>query len=450
MVASSVIVGFASSIGLGNLAARHIMHVPSADALSAANIPMKADRTVRWSVQASPEVPPPFSIIPSPDHADLARQQLSIVEHTVLTGKGDTLIDLLVRGGASAPDAHNAADAIKGVFDPRNIKPGVPLTLTFGPSEPGQNHLMKVSLPTAVDQTVSVERGGGDEFNASKVVRPLTRDVVRGAGVIHSSLYEDGIAAGLPAPLLAELIHAFSYDVDFQRDIQTGDHFDVAYECFSDMAGRVVKTGSIIYASLTLSGRALKIYHFTPKSGFADYYNDKGESVRKALLRTPVDGARLTSRFGMRMHPVLGFSRMHKGVDFGAAAGTPIMAAGDGTVEIATFNYSYGNYLRIRHNGQYSTAYAHMSRIAQGMVKGAHVRQGQVIGYVGATGLATGPHLHYEVLVNNVQINPASIKVPTGTKLAGADLKSFEQVLLRTEQLLASLPTAARTAQTAF
>jgi murein DD-endopeptidase MepM/ murein hydrolase activator NlpD len=454
VLAVTVVVGFAGSIGLGELAARHVMRMDPPGGLDEADTRARLAAGARWwKAERVPLLLPNAHL---PGQANSAHGQSAVVERTVLAGKGDTLIDLLLRGGASNPEAHDAADAIQGVFDPRSMQPGVPLTLTFGPQEAaghgeaGQSHLMKVSLPTAVDQTVKIERGADDAFNASKEVLPLSREVARSVAVIRTSLYEDGVAAGLPPPLLAELIHAFSFDVDFQRDIQAGDRFELAYERFVDAGGHVAKTGNVVYASLTLSGRTLKIYRYQPKGGFADYFNEKGESVRKALLRTPVDGARLTSGFAMRKHPLLGFSRMHKGVDFGAPAGTPIMAAGDGVVEISTFNYSYGNYVRIRHSGQYGTAYAHMSRIASGIVKGARVRQGQVIGYVGATGLATGPHLHYEVLVNNVQVNPASIKAPTGITLAGAVLNSFEEERVKIDASLASLPLAASVARSAF
>jgi len=454
VLAVAVVVGFAGSIGLGQMAARHVMRMDPPGGLDEAIARAKQAEGARW--WKAERVP---LLLPNPhlpDRIKSAQVQPSVVERTVLAGKGDTLIDLLLRGGASNPDAHDAADAIRVVFDPRSIQPGAPLTLTFGPpesadpSDAGQSRLVKVSLLTAIDQSVKIERGSDDAFNASKEMHPLGREVVRSAAVIRTSLYEDGVAAGLPPPLLAELIGAFSYDVDFQRDIKSGDRFELAYERLTDAAGHVVKTGNVVYASLTLSGRMLKIYRYQPKGGFADYFNEKGESVRKSLLRTPVNGARLTSGFRMRKHPLLGFSRMHKGVDFGAPTGTPIIAAGDGVVEISTFNYSYGNYVRIHHSGPYGTAYAHMSRIASGIVKGARVRQGQIIGYVGATGLATGPHLHYEVLVNNVQVNPASIKAPTGTTLAGAALKSFEEERAITDASLASLPVAAKVARSAF
>ena len=227
---------------------------------------------------------------------------------------------------------------------------------------------------------------------------------------------------------LQDMIRAYSFDVDFQREIRVGDSFAMLYEEFADEDGNVVRYGSPTLAVLRVSGATLPIYQYTPASGFADYFNDKGESVRKALLRTPIDGARITSGFGMRDHPLLGYSRMHKGVDFGAAAGTPILAAGDGTIDFIGRNSGYGNYVRIRHNDTYKTAYAHMQGFANGLGQGSRVRQGQVIGYVGSTGMSTGPHLHYEVMVQDEQINPLDVKLPSGEKLAGTELASFLEI----------------------
>lgn len=448
LVAFGVVAGLLGSIGLGEIAARHVMKIDPPGGFAEADARARASHGERWWTEAADgRGIVPLPAVPVPDRA---ARQTQPVERAVLVGKGDTLIDLLLRAGASALEAHDAIAALRRLFNPRAIKPGLELKFTFGPGEEGQNRLIKVSLPTSAEQTVKVERGAEAEFSASKIARPLARELVRAGGTIRSSLYEDGVGSGIPAPLLVELIRAFSYDVDFQREIQPGDRFEVAYERFMDKANRVAKTGDIVYAALTLSDRTLKIYRYTPKGGVADYFNDKGESVKKALLRTPLDGARLTSRFGVRLHPILGYSTMHKGVDFGAARGTPIMAAGDGTVELAGWNGGYGNYVRLRHSGQYATAYAHMSRIASGLRKGSRVRQGQVIGYVGATGLATGPHLHYEVLVHDAQINPASVKLPTGVKLAGATLQAFEEAKAKTDAMLVSLPAASKTAQTAF
>ncbi|MEX1109612.1 MAG: M23 family metallopeptidase, partial [Dongiaceae bacterium] len=201
--------------------------------------------------------------------------------------------------------------------------------------------------------------------------------------------------------------------------------FEIVFDQYLDENGDVVKTGEVSYVSLTLSGETLELYQFTPSSGVWDFFNPNGESVRKALMRTPIDGARLTSGFGMRKHPTLGYNKMHRGVDFGAPSGTPIYAAGDGTIESIGDNGGYGNYIRIRHNSEYSTAYAHMNGFAKGLNQGDRVRQGDIIGYVGTTGRSTGPHLHYEVLVAGEQVNPLDIKWPAGEKLAGADLEDF-------------------------
>jgi murein DD-endopeptidase MepM/ murein hydrolase activator NlpD len=235
--------------------------------------------------------------------------------------------------------------------------------------------------------------------------------------------------------VLVEMIRIFSFDVDFQRELQPGDSFEVLYEALFEDDGSLAKTDGVLYASLTLSGERLDLYNFTPHSGHSDFFDGKGQSVRKTLMRTPIDGARLSSRFGMRKHPVLGYSRLHKGTDFAAPRGTPIYAAGDGVVESAGRNGAYGKYLRIRHNSTYKTAYAHMKRIAKGMRRGKRVRQGQIIGYVGSTGRSTGPHLHYEVLRGGRQVNPLKIKLPSGEKLKAADLESFERQRERIDAL---------------
>ena len=192
-----------------------------------------------------------------------------------------------------------------------------------------------------------------------------------------------------------------------------------------DGDGKVLRPGNILYAAMTLGGTKTALYRYAD-DGFVDYFDSAGRSARKALLRTPIDGARLSSSFGMRKHPVMGYSRMHKGIDFAAGKGTPIYAAGDGIVERASRFGNFGNYIRLRHNSDYATAYGHLSRYAKGIHPGKRVKQGQVIGYVGSTGRSTGPHLHYEVLYNGKQVNPLSVKLPTGTKLAGKALAGFK------------------------
>jgi murein DD-endopeptidase MepM/ murein hydrolase activator NlpD len=246
-------------------------------------------------------------------------------------------------------------------------------------------------------------------------------------------------------PVLSDLIRIFSFDVDFQRDIQPGDGFEVLYDAKLEADGSLAKAGDVRFAAMTLSGKRFELYAFTPKSGISDFFDTKGQSVRKTLMRTPIDGARLSSRFGMRKHPILGYTRMHRGTDFAAPTGTPIYAAGDGTVTVAGRKGAYGNYVRIRHNSTYDTAYAHMKGFAKGIRSGTRVRQGQIIGYVGTTGRSTGPHLHYEVLVNGKQINPSKIKLASGEQLKGDDLANFQDHRAEIDTLRGTGPNVTQT-----
>jgi murein DD-endopeptidase MepM/ murein hydrolase activator NlpD len=243
--------------------------------------------------------------------------------------------------------------------------------------------------------------------------------------------------AGMPIDVVVELIRLFSFDVDFQREIQAGDSFEVLYDSYYDRAGSLAKTGPLRYGAMMLSGKRLEFYHFVTADGTDDHFDPKGRSVRKTLLRTPVDGARISSGYGKRKHPIQGYNKMHRGVDFAAPRGTPIYAAGHGVVERIGRNGGYGKYVRIRHNSTYKTAYAHLKSYAKGMKRGVRVKQGQVIGYVGSTGNSTGPHLHYEVFYDSKQVNPLKVKLPSGKKLAGADLEAFQTARAEADSLLA-------------
>lgn len=365
--------------------------------------------------------------------------------------RGDTLITVMTRAGVSPADAHGAAKALRGVYNPKALKIGQEIKLTFVASPEDGEDLHSLSLQASIERDVAVQRGDGGDFRPQQTGRPLRPSLGRAGAMIETSLFKAGTGAGVPVEIMFELIRAFSYDVDFQRDIQPGDSFEVLFEQVHDGAGRRVRTGHMIYGALSLSGTLLELYRYEPRDGGPpDYFNPKGESVKKALLRTPLDGAKVTSGFGMRNHPILGYSRMHRGLDFGAPAGTPIMAAGDGVVEMAGGNGGYGNYVRIRHDANYSTAYGHLSRVAPGVRRGAWVHQGQTIGYVGATGIATGPHLHYEVLAHDHQINPMSVKMPAGRQLAGIELRRFNITVADIERKIRGLPdpfTVALTAQ---
>ena len=386
---------------------------------------------------APPDTDEPMHLIALPPPSSLSSGQLlaaPAAERIVAVRRGDTMMDILLTLGLARADAHEAVSALAAVFDPRGLRPGQEITFTFAPGESGP--LVGAWLAARADREVGLTRQPGGKFAAYRREKALSVEAIRAAGMVRTSLYEAGLATGVPAQVMVEFIRAFSFDVDFQRDIQPGDAFEILFDRFKDESGRVAKDGALQYASLLLSGRRLAVYRFNDRDGNVDYYNDRGESVRKALLKTPIDGARLTSGFGSRMHPILGYSAFHKGVDFGAASGTPIQAAGDGAVEMRGWFGGYGNYVRVRHNLEYSTAYAHMSRYATGIGEGVKVRQGQIIGYVGTTGRSTGAHLHYEILRRGAQINPMGVKFPTGRKLEGVDLLEFKHVRVNVDHLL--------------
>ena len=350
----------------------------------------------------------------------------------VEVSRGDTLMGILTDNGVERQRAYEAIARLGDVFDVRRLQIGQGITLTFAPMTNEDDtrididHFIGLSLRPDAERDISVifDASLGDGgFVASEEVRALTARDGFAEATITSSLYEAALDAGMPVGVLMDMIRVFSFDVDFQRDIQEGDSFRVMYEEMKDEFGVPVRTGDVIYASMTLSGKTKAYYRYTPKSGITDYFDEQGRSVRKTLMRTPVDGARLSSGFGARRHPVLGYTKMHKGVDFAAPRGTPIMAAGDGVVERANRYGGYGNYLRIRHNSELKTAYAHIHRFAKGVSAGSRVKQGQIVAYVGSTGRSTGPHLHYEVLQNMKQVNPLSIKVAAGEILKGSELK---------------------------
>lgn len=354
------------------------------------------------------------------------------VEQTVEVQKGDTLLSLLLDAGVARAQAHDAVAALRNVFPPRGLQPGqeIKISLNAGDSDSADPDtsamdLLGLKLQPSVEKDVTLTRNVSGGFVAATVAKPLSIMTSRGAGVISSSLFEAGQDGGVPLPVMNEMIKAFSYDVDFQRDLQPGDSYEVIYERYQDSEGNFAKPGNILYAALRLGGKVTEFYRYAPQGGTPDVYGPDGTSIKKALLRTPVDVVHITSGFGMRMHPLLGFSLMHKGVDFGAPSGTPIFAAGDGTIVKIGGYGSYGNYIQVRHNNQFSTAYAHLSRFGRGLSTGSKVKQGQVIGYVGATGRATGPHLHFEVIKNGTQINPLSVNLPMGQKLEGKDLARF-------------------------
>ena len=348
-------------------------------------------------------------------------------------GKGDTLMGLLVEAKVPQNQAHEAIVALRKYYDPRDLNPSQSITLFFH-RDPALADPEFKGLEIVKDKinTVSVNRSADGGFTAEQAQKEVVTRMRAFEGKIDSSLYVSAKAAGIPDGVIMDLIKMYSYQVDFQRDFQSGDGFKVLFqESVTDTGDVIHGRSQVKYAELNLSGRAMSLYWHEDANGNSGFFDENGKSVKKALMRTPIDGARISSGFGMRRHPILGYSKMHKGVDFAAPTGTPIYAAGDGKIaKIGTVN-GYGKYIKIQHAGNMATAYAHMSRFKSGLKNGARVKQGDVIGYVGTTGRSTGPHLHYEVIMAGKQVNPASVKTQPGNALAGKALQTFKANIAR-------------------
>jgi murein DD-endopeptidase MepM/ murein hydrolase activator NlpD len=263
------------------------------------------------------------------------------------------------------------------------------------------------------------------KFNEEVLVLKLNKKIIYNENVILQSLYKAAIDQNIPPNTIIEFARIYGFQVDFQRDIRKGDKFQIMYEVFIDNKNKIIQTGEILFANLKLSGQDNSLYYFDKKN-VQGHYNKNGKSVQKALMKTPINGARLSSSFGMRKHPIDGFNKMHRGTDFAAPMGTPIMASGNGIVKKAGWCGGGGNCVKIKHNSTYETVYAHMSKFARGIKKGVKVKQGQTIGYVGSTGKSTGPHLHYEVIVNGKRVNSQKLKLPSGKILKGKNREIFE------------------------
>ena len=272
------------------------------------------------------------------------------------------------------------------------------------------------------------------KFDQRIVVTKLNKNVVYDESIILESLYKSAKIQKIPTGIILEFARIYGFQIDFQRDIRKKDSFQIMYEIFSDDKKNIIETGNILYANLKLSGEDNSLYYFNSKNS-EGHYDKSGKSVQKALMKTPINGARLSSSFGMRKHPIDGFNKMHRGTDFAAPMGTPIMASGNGIIKKAGWCGGGGNCVVIKHNSTYQTVYAHMSKFAKGIRKGSRVKQGQTIGYVGSTGKSTGPHLHYEVIVNGKRINSQTLKLPSGKILKGEERKIFETKRIKLDVL---------------
>lgn len=350
-------------------------------------------------------------------------------DRIVTISSGDALGKVMQKEGIGNDEVHEIIEAMDEHFNPRDLKVGQDIHMHFEPGEGEQRYKltdMKIQLNPL--KTLTVTRNG-DDFESALEEKEVKQVIQAQKALIKNSLYGSAAKAGIPKAIVSEAIKIYSQNVDFQRDVQSGDSLEVMYETHQTDDGYVAKTGNVLFAQLTLSGRKIPLYRYETADGSVDYYGRDGQSTKKTLMKTPIDGARMSSGFGMRRHPVLGYSKMHKGIDFAAPTGTPIYAAGDGVVKKAGRFSSYGNYVRIKHRSDMDTAYGHMSKIASGLKPGSRVKQGQIIGYVGTTGRSTGPHLHYEILLAGKHVNPRGVNLPIGQALAGRDLKKFKSVV---------------------
>lgn len=382
---------------------------------------------------------------------------------TVKVGRGDTLAGIVVKIGAEQTQAKAIVEALAPAFPAGNLKPGqeVRFALVPAPSDtedmepvrvsvygPGNVHLGTVARTTRGDFVVTNEKGAVTAEGQKQQQR----------ATLYQSFYHAALAQHIPADTILKLLRVHSYDVDFKQKVKPGDSFDVFFDVPTDADDHDSGNhdtdnrdgiGELLYTSMTVDGHTRNFWRFRTPDGVVDYYDEQGNSAKKFLMRNPVKGSRYTSGFGPRVHPLLGITRMHTGVDWAAPAGTPIVAGADGTIERVGRQGGYGNYVRIRHTNGFATAYGHMSRYADGLEPGMSVKQGQVIGYVGSTGFSTGPHCHYEILVNNKFVNPMTIQVPRGLQLTGRQLASFQKERNRIDELRALDPVTARVAQAA-
>jgi len=312
-------------------------------------------------------------------------------------------------------------NAINAIYDLRELKVNQKIIFLIDKNENVEKIIIELNFNTNLEADLR------SDIKIVKKELETFSEINSQEYVISNSLYADGINNNIPNQILIKLIQLFSFDLDFQRDIQKDTKVSISYEKIFVKNKSDYALGDIEYAKIIIKNNTLEYFKFLTDDGFVDYFNRQGKNVKKSILKTPIDGARISSSFGMRKHPISGFNKMHKGVDFAAPIGTPVYAGGNGVIEMVGVNGGYGKYIRIRHNNEYKTAYAHLSSYRKGISKGVRVNQGEVIGYVGSTGRSTGPHLHYEIIYQNKKVNPLKLKLPSGKILTGDELARFEK-----------------------
>ena len=334
--------------------------------------------------------------------------------------KNQTFSKIVSKYLSSDKVVFNVVNEIEKTFDLRKLKAGIKILFY---QDQASKKLVKIIIP--IENDINLNVFIAENIAVEKKYLKTKLESHSKEYLITNSLYSDGIKNNIPIEILTKLIRLYSFDLDFQRDIRKDTKVSISYDSKNIEDRDQQYFGDINYALIKIKKNKLEYFKFKTDEGFIDYFNKKGENVKKSILKTPIDGARLSSTFGIRKHPILGYNKMHRGVDFAASKGTSVFAGGNGTIEFAGKNGGYGNYIRIRHNNEYKTAYAHLLGFKKGISTGIRVNQGNVIGYVGSSGRSTGPHLHYEIIYQNEQINPLALKLPSGKKLKGKELERF-------------------------
>ena len=348
---------------------------------------------------------------------------------------GDSLQKILLKEKISKEEVNKIYQKTKGIIDLTKIRQGQTITIVFRTKQ-NKPSISRITFQVDELSTAYIYyRNKTDDYEVRLNQKNLERVNFLAKGVIENSLFASAQKIDVDAEVIVEFARIFGFEIDFQRDIRKNDEFQIFYERFEDDEGENFKNGNILFAYLKNSGREIKLYRYKDSKNNIGYFTPDGKSIEKALMKTPINGARLSSGFGFRKHPILGYNKLHQGTDFAARRGTPVMASGSGTVERASWFGAYGKYVRIRHNSTYKTAYAHLSKFGRNIKAGRKVRQGQIIGYVGSTGRSTGPHLHYEVLVNNKRTNSQRLKLPSGKKLSKNEMENFNLEKQKIDQL---------------
>jgi len=351
---------------------------------------------------------------------------------------GDTIQKILKKYKVKDREIQTVINEYKKFGKSSQLSIGKKIAIIIEKNTKEGNSVIKFSVPITKSTTIEITKNEENKIVSKKIITKLYKKKILSENVIKNSLYASAIKAKINPDTIIEFARIFGFEIDFQRDIRKNDYFKVVYEKYFDESGKFIKSGSILYAHMTVNGREISLYKFGDDDNYG-YFDINGKSVEKALMKTPINGARLSSSFGMRKHPITGFTKMHQGTDFAAPLGTPIMASGSGTITRAKWCGGGGNCIKIKHNSTYQTIYAHMQSFAKGMKVGKKVRQGQIIGYVGSTGISTGPHLHYEVIVNGKKVNSQTLKLPSGKVLKNEERQLFEIHRIKTDVLIAEL-----------